>query len=68
MSYDIQFTQGSETMATWTGYATRAEAVREIREADMMIPMTWDYTILNNAMSVDDYLSIEESLIDYEDE
>lgn len=68
MTYEIQFTEGEKRMATWTGYTSKSEARRDIREADMMIPLTWEYTIVEATIRNEDYISIEESLIDYEDE
>lgn len=64
MTYEVQFKKDDKLMATWTGFSTRAEALREVRESDLLIPFTWEYRIINS----DDYLPVEESLINYEDE
>ena len=46
MTYKINFTQGGNIVQQWDGYATRADALAAIRDADMIIPFTWSYDIV----------------------
>lgn len=39
--YKIIFTKNGETMRTWTGYFSTSEAKRDLREADLIIPLDW---------------------------
>jgi hypothetical protein len=44
--YVIQFkSRGIET-TVWSGYATREEARRDAKEADLLIPIAWTWDIL----------------------
>lgn len=47
--YVIQFkSRGVETMV-WSGYTSREEALREAKEADLIIPIAWTWDILTEA-------------------
>jgi hypothetical protein len=43
--YTVIFTRAGEEMRRWTGYATRGEARAAIRDADMIIPLSWSWII-----------------------
>lgn len=43
--YQVQFTQNGAQVQLWTGYTSHGEALRAIRDADSIIPFSWDYQI-----------------------
>lgn len=44
-TYSVIFTAAGETVRTWTGFATRTDARRAIADADLLIPLHWDWVI-----------------------
>lgn len=45
-TYTVIFTHASEETIRWTGYATWKEAWAAIRDADMIIPLSWSWGII----------------------
>ena len=62
--YNIVFKEQGEIVGTNGPYMSYGEAHRNLMEMDLIIPMGWWASIEEAA----EYLSIKESLIDYEDE
>ena len=46
MAYTINFTQSGNIVQQWTGYATLSDARAAIRDADLIIPMSWQADIV----------------------
>lgn len=62
--YSIVFKEQGAIVGTNGPYMSYGEAHRNLREMDLIIPWQWSADIEKAA----EYLAIEESLIDYEDE
>ena len=62
--YNIVFRERGEIVRTNGPYIDFGEAHRNLREMDLMIPLRWTADVEREA----EVLTIEESLIDYEDE
>lgn len=45
MAYKIVFTAHGDHAATWSGYASYADARAALRDADHCIPIHWDHDI-----------------------
>ena len=41
----IIFTKGEEIIQTWDGYFSYADARAAVRDADLTIPLSWDWKI-----------------------
>lgn len=51
VTFDIRFTNGGYRVASWTGYYSYAEAKRAIQDADLIIPLNWNYEIVTVTLS-----------------
>jgi hypothetical protein len=49
--YYINFTEAGEKVQRWGHYFSYSEALRAIKDADLIIPFSWDYTIDAEAKS-----------------
>lgn len=61
--YNIVFREKGEIVTTNGPYLSYGEAHRNLREMDLMIPFNWSADV----EEINEILTIEESLIDYED-
>jgi|TARA_R110000751_G_scaffold209816_1_gene313686 hypothetical protein len=43
--YTINFTNNGKCVQSWAGYLTYADALSAIRDADLLIPWTWETEI-----------------------
>ena len=44
-THKIIFTKGGKIVQTWDGYFSYAEARAAVRDADLTIPLSWDWKI-----------------------
>lgn len=45
--YKIEFKERGELVNTWDRYHSYSEALRAIRDADLIIPFSWDWEIVS---------------------
>jgi hypothetical protein len=44
--YKIEFKERGEVVQTWDRYFSHGEALRAIRDADLIIPFSWEWEII----------------------
>lgn len=45
--YKIEFKERGKVVNTWDRYHSYSEAYRAIRDADLIIPFSWDWEIIS---------------------
>lgn len=49
--YHIVFKERGEVVNRWSNYFSYSEALRAIRDADLIIPFSWDWEIVSEEVA-----------------